>query len=137
MRKMMLAGLLALAMLSCGKADVAVVKRPLIPFSFCNEARKLNCGKGAVAIVKRPVIPIHFCNGPRGTPCGRFDAGPMIGMKLNAARRLAKTYGFTVRRVAPLRKDEGVLLDAESNRIDVECNAPSDNSFVVRIMGLG
>src|SRR5437870_935445 len=95
-RMIMLAALLALPMLGCGKGDTAVVKRPLIPASFCNEARKLDsladCGKGALAIVKRPVILIPVCHGPRGAPCGRFDAGPMIGMKLDAARRLAKTY---------------------------------------------
>ena len=86
----------------------------------------VGCGKDSVVVVKRPVVPIYICRNlvtvgrahmPTGIlglsePCeGRFDAGQLIGMKLEAAGHLARAHGFALRQVAPLGKDEELTAD--------------------------
>jgi hypothetical protein len=98
------------------------------------------CGKADVAIVKRPVLPIYVCtNGPLRSPegCdGKFDAGRLIGLHLHDAQRLARAHGYRVRPVAPLRKGAALTMDYETGRLDVETSSVG-NSIVVRIVGKG
>jgi hypothetical protein len=98
------------------------------------------CGKSNIVAVKRPVLPIYVCDNVRELRAvegcaGRFDAGQLIGMRLPAAEKRAEAHGFTVRKVAP---GAGALLEeAESNRLDVECDTPARDCTVVRIVKRG
>jgi hypothetical protein len=98
------------------------------------------CGKHDVAIVKRPILPIYVCGTfreSRSERCaGRFDAGRLIGLSLKDADRLAQTRGYVVRPVAPLPKGAALLDDYETNRIDVETSSPA-GGIVVRLVRMG
>lgn len=99
------------------------------------------CGKQARVLVKRPVIPIEICRRIHDegySPCrGEFDVGRLIGLRLPAARDLARQHGYVVRRVAPLAPHELPTADLAFNRIDVECNAPTEDAIVVRYVERG
>jgi hypothetical protein len=114
--------LLALALAACGKGDIAIVKRPLLPIYVCLHLRP-DDARHAEGFEER-------CE-------GRFDAGQTIGMHFMDAARLAAAHGFTLRREAPLAKHEALTADYLTRRIDVECNGISDNSIVVRIIQQG
>jgi hypothetical protein len=90
------------------------------------------CGKSSIVAVNRPVLPMYVCASPAERPgerCARrFDAGQLIGLRLPAAEERAHAHGF---RVAPGHLI--LAMDAESNRLDVECDSTSRDCTVVRI----
>jgi hypothetical protein len=98
------------------------------------------CGKGDRVAVRRPVKPIWVCLNrlsPKRGCADQFNAGLLVGMKLEAAGRLAKAHGYEVRRVAPLADHEGLIMDYESSRLDVETDGTSEHSTVVRFAEQG
>jgi hypothetical protein len=100
----------------------------------------VGCGKRDVVAVRRPVKPIWVClqRFPPQRGCThRFDAGLLVGLKLEAAGRLATVHGYKVERVAPLADGEYLILDFEPGRLDVETDGTSENANVVRFAGQG
>jgi hypothetical protein len=98
------------------------------------------CGKSNLVAVRRPVKPIWVCTVrfERKQACDhRFNAALLVGMKLPGAQRVAQRDGYVVRRVAPLAEYEGLLLDYDTRRLDVETDAVSNDSTVVRFVGQG
>ncbi|MHB8233717.1 MAG: hypothetical protein ACYDHT_03610 [Solirubrobacteraceae bacterium] len=91
--------------------------------------------------IVRPSHPIRLCIHIRPHrhkfSCLPFDARRLIGLTLPAAVRLARHYGYSVRRERPLGPHEGVTEDYRTGRIDVETDAPANESTVIRIMGRG
>jgi hypothetical protein len=58
-------------------------------------------------------------------------------MKLPDAARLAKAHGYVVRRVAPLKADEGLAGEFHSDQIDVETDSTGEDNAVVWFVGKG
>jgi hypothetical protein len=99
----------------------------------------IGCGKADVAIVKRPLLPIEVCeNVPGKYGCRHeIDAGKLIGLSLAQAERFAAKHGFVVRRLAPIRANELPTMDLQPNRLDVECDGLSPGSIVTRFVQRG
>lgn len=99
------------------------------------------CGKSDLVAVRRPVKPIWICQGRltiHQQSCRhRFDAGSLVGLRLTAAQRVAQAHGYHVSRVAPLGEDEGLIMDWELDRLDVETDSTSEQSTVVRFVERG
>jgi hypothetical protein len=99
------------------------------------------CGKSSIVAVKRPVLPIYVCAIPGERPSAhctrRFDAGQLIGLKLPAAERLAKSRGYTVLREAPVHGRFISDLMFVTDQLDVECDNTSRDCTVVRLIGRG
>jgi hypothetical protein len=100
-----------------------------------------SCGKSDIVAVRRPVDEIRVCDDSldhREWGCrDEFNAGLLIGMRLSDAKRLAAAHGYVVRRAAPLQKHEALTMDFLTDRIEVETNAPNENSTVVRFIDKG
>jgi hypothetical protein len=102
------------------------------------------CGKSDIVAVRRPVVPIYLCAHARKhepqTCSGRFDAGQLIGMRLDDAHRIALAHGFNVQRGAPLTALEQFIEHntgrSGTNLLRVECDGTSQGSIVVRLMSL-
>jgi hypothetical protein len=95
------------------------------------------CGKGSVerkrairACMNRPAEDHGRCIRP-------FNAEHLLGLTLAGARKLAARYGYEVERVAPLERDEFLIADYESDRLDVECSGISEDSIVVALKEQG
>jgi len=99
------------------------------------------CGKSDLIAVRRPVKPIWICQiglTIHERDCRhRFDAGSLVGLRLPEAERLARTHGYHVQSVAPLAEHEGLTMDWQSDRLDVETDSTSDKSTVVRFADRG
>jgi hypothetical protein len=99
-----------------------------------------SCGKSNLVAVRRPVKPIWVCVLRLGAKQGcdhRFNAALLVGMKLPGAQRLAGHNGYVLRRVAPLRGDEALTADERFNRLDVETDAPNEDSTIIRYADQG
>jgi hypothetical protein len=98
------------------------------------------CGKSSIVTVRRPLGTIRVCDNLSSSEWGcrhEFDAGALVAMSLPDARRLAKAHGYVVRRVAPLKHGEALTGDFRKDRIDVETDAPGEDSTVVRFVEKG
>jgi hypothetical protein len=100
-----------------------------------------SCGKSDIVAVRRPVEEIRVCDDSLTRAewgCrDEFNAGLLIGMRLPDAKRLAAKHGYVVRRAAPLQKREALTMDFLTDRIEVETDAPSEDSTVVRFIDKG
>jgi hypothetical protein len=97
------------------------------------------CGSTTLAI-DRPSRPIWVCllSTPRREGCrDRFDARRLLGLSLPAAQRIARRRGYSVRRVKPLGPKEAVTMDLRYGRLDIETNAPTESSTVIRFVEQG
>ncbi len=109
--------------------------RRLIATAIASLALLRGCGKADVAIVKPPLVPIYVCPravGPRAICRHRFDAGKLIGMSLGQARRVAAAHGYALLRVAPA-PEASIFMGRE---LEVECSAGGASGIVVRILGV-
>lgn len=73
------------------------------------------CGEESGERVREP-LP---CPSPRVPAAARFDARTLEGLLIADAEARARRFDCTVRRVEPLGKDEGLLMDLRANRINV------------------
>jgi hypothetical protein len=108
--------------------------------SHAEAQRRREVQTAATAPIDRPAHPIWECTNryPSRQGCSaRFDARALLGLTMPRARELAKTHDYQLRRTRPLAEHEYLTLDLESNRIDVETNAPTETSTVIRIIELG
>jgi hypothetical protein len=95
----------------------------------------------AAPVIDRPSRPIYLCIHIRPhrhkRNCLRFDARRLLGLNLVAAAKLARQYGYTLRRERPLAQHECLTMDYDTGRIDVETDAPNVTSTVIRIIQRG
>ena len=120
---------------------MGIVHRSGIALLLVVVAAFVGCGKDSEARVKRPAAHFWLCpSGGTGATAkcrDRFDANQLVGMRFDAASRLANAHGFRLRRYAPLRPDEGLTANELSARIDVECESATPNCVVLRVLRLG
>jgi hypothetical protein len=111
------------------------VYRRLIATALASLALLSGCGKADLAIVKPPLVPIYVCPravGARALCRHRFDAGKLIGMPFGQAMRVAAAHGYVLLRVAPAPQ-ASILMGRE---LEVECSTGGASGIVVRILGV-
>jgi hypothetical protein len=100
------------------------------------------CGKSDIAIVTRPVVPIWVCKNdrherPNEEQCeGRFDAGSLIGLTRSHAEKVAEEHGYDIRCEAGVGP-KYLTREYSTGRLDVECLGDSNDPIVVRFIQRG